>query len=67
MASQNAKDDIEMLLDMELKLQLLDTEGVVIPPTLPPIPPLPDNYNFCHNLWSPYVCWRDCVAIVCLL
>uniref|UniRef100_A0A6A7FUE6 Engulfment and cell motility protein 1 n=2 Tax=Hirondellea gigas TaxID=1518452 RepID=A0A6A7FUE6_9CRUS len=50
MVTEAAARDIEMLLNMEIKLQLLDVEGVTIPSDLPPVPPLPPNYNFCYNL-----------------
>ncbi|KAK7017868.1 Engulfment and cell motility protein 3 [Halocaridina rubra] len=42
--------DLDMLLNMELKLRLLDAEGVTIPQQEPPIPPPPPNYNFCYHL-----------------
>ena len=49
MSSDSAERDVNMLLDMEVKLQLLDVEGVAIPTEMPPIPPLPPNYNFCQS------------------
>ncbi|XP_064079348.1 engulfment and cell motility protein 1-like [Macrobrachium nipponense] len=42
--------DLEMLLNMEIKLRLLDAEGVTIPQQEPHIPPPPPNYNFCYQL-----------------
>ncbi|XP_071549346.1 engulfment and cell motility protein 1 isoform X2 [Panulirus ornatus] len=42
--------DLEMLLNMEIKLRLLDAEGVTIPQQQPLIPPPPPNYNFCYQL-----------------
>ncbi|GAB1611161.1 engulfment and cell motility protein 1-like [Argonauta hians] len=48
MVSGQEKSDMEMLLGMEIKLRLLDTEGVQIPAKPPPVPPLPDNYNFVY-------------------
>lgn len=50
MCSEDAERDINKLLEMEVKLQLLDLEGVHIPTNLPPLPKLPSNYNFCCNL-----------------
>ncbi|KAF2357201.1 protein of unknown function DUF3361 [Trinorchestia longiramus] len=50
MTSAEAVKDIEMLLELELKLQLLDLEGVAIPMKAPTLPPPPPNYNFCYNL-----------------
>jgi len=46
MTSQKAQEDVDMLLALEIKLRLLDAEGIDIPDTPPPIPPLPDNFNF---------------------
>ncbi|XP_037794345.1 engulfment and cell motility protein 1-like [Penaeus monodon] len=50
MPSVAANRDLEMLLNMEIKLRLLDAEGVTIPQQEPPIPPPPPNYNFCYQL-----------------
>jgi hypothetical protein len=50
MNSHAAEADIEMLLEMELKLQLLDLDGVTIPMCPLAVPPLPSNYNFCYSL-----------------
>lgn len=41
-------EDMENLLDMEIKLRLLETEGITIPTEAPPIPKLPDNFNFVY-------------------
>lgn len=46
MTSKKAEEDMDMLLALEIKLRLLDTEGIDIPDSPPPIPPLPDNFNF---------------------
>jgi len=40
------QSDLSTLLTMEIKLRLLDTEGITIPSTLPPVPPDPPNYDF---------------------
>lgn len=46
MTSEETKRDLETLLSMEIKLRLLDTEGINIPETPPPIPKEPPNYDF---------------------
>jgi len=46
MSSKEFHDDLDMLLNMEMKLLLLDLEDVRIPEVPPPIPREPDNYNF---------------------
>ena len=46
MNSDLANSDLETLLGMEIKLRLLDTEGVTIPEHPPPVPPEPSNYDF---------------------
>jgi hypothetical protein len=43
------KKDLNMLLDMEIRIRLLDAEGIAIPNEPPPIPPEPDNYDFAFN------------------
>lgn len=50
MGSKQMKEDLEMLLGMEIKLRLLDTEGIPIPSMAPPIPPEPDNLDFFYNI-----------------
>ena len=47
MTSEEARRDLDMLLGMEIKLRLLDTDGLEIPQEPPPIPPDPPNYDFC--------------------
>ncbi|CAN7989535.1 unnamed protein product [Ixodes hexagonus] len=44
--SMEARGDLGILLDMEIKLRLLETEGVHIPDVPPPIPPDPTNFDF---------------------
>ena len=57
MTSELMKQDLETLLTMEIKLRLLDTEGITIPETPPPIPAEPANYDFAYNMWrNP---WKD--------
>ncbi|XP_015780997.1 engulfment and cell motility protein 1 [Tetranychus urticae] len=46
MISKEAQNDLETLLSMEIKLRLLDTEGVTIPEVPPKIPDPPSNYDF---------------------
>ena len=48
MTSELTKQDLEMLLSMEIKLRLLDTEGINIPEQPPPIPKEPSNYEFAY-------------------
>jgi engulfment and cell motility protein 1 len=49
MVSKQKEEDFETLLSMEIKLRLLDTEGVDISKDPPPIPDDPDNYDFCFD------------------
>ncbi|XP_050084478.1 engulfment and cell motility protein 1 [Anopheles aquasalis] len=49
MTSKQLEEDFETLLSMEIKLRLLDTEGVDISKEPPPIPPEPENYDFCFD------------------
>jgi len=46
MKSNEAKSDMDILLNMEIKLRLLDIEGLTIPQEPPPIPPPPPNYDY---------------------
>lgn len=49
MVSKSKETDFETLLSMEIKLRLLDTEGVDISKDPPPIPEDPENYDFCFE------------------
>ncbi|XP_059221185.1 engulfment and cell motility protein 1 isoform X2 [Stomoxys calcitrans] len=49
MVSKQKKEDFDTLLSMEIKLRLLDTEGVDISKDPPPIPDDPENYDFCFD------------------
>lgn len=51
MTSKEAENDLETLLSMEIKLRLLDAEGVGvdIPQDPPPVPADPPNYEFCYD------------------
>jgi engulfment/cell motility protein 1 len=46
MVSPQLVKDLDTLLSMEIKLRLLDTEGITIPKSPPVIPPDPPNYDF---------------------
>lgn len=48
MTSNQVKQDTEMLLSMEIKIRLLETEGLPIPKEPPPHPSPPDNFNFSY-------------------
>lgn len=50
MLSKETENDLETLLSMEIKLRLLDAEGIDIPQDPPPIPDDPPNYDFCYDL-----------------
>uniref|UniRef100_A0A1B6DW40 ELMO domain-containing protein n=1 Tax=Clastoptera arizonana TaxID=38151 RepID=A0A1B6DW40_9HEMI len=50
MLSKGTENDLETLLSMEIKLRLLDAEGVDIPQDPPPIPDDPPNYDFCYEV-----------------
>ncbi|EDO35451.1 predicted protein [Nematostella vectensis] len=49
MPSKEAQEDLETLLNMEMKLRLLDLENISIPESPPAIPPEPPNYDFVYN------------------
>jgi engulfment/cell motility protein 1 len=49
MVSPLKESDLDTLLSMEIKLRLLDTEGITIPSSPPPIPPDPPNYDFVYS------------------
>ena len=46
MSSDDYKKERDILTNMEIKLRLLDLEGVDLPQEAPPIPPLPTDFNF---------------------
>ncbi len=46
MRSAESAKDLEMLLSMEVKIRLLDVEGIDIPEEAPVVPPLPNNFEF---------------------
>lgn len=46
MTSAETRSDLETLLSLEIKVRLLDMEGVKIPETSPPKPEDPPNYDF---------------------
>ena len=49
MPSKAAEEDLETLLNMDLKLRLLDLENITIPSQPPVIPPEPSNYDFYYT------------------
>ncbi|CAH1782758.1 unnamed protein product [Owenia fusiformis] len=49
MTSVLFRQDLETLLSMEIKIRLLDIEGIEIPENPPPIPEPPPNYDFAYN------------------
>ncbi|XP_051791919.1 engulfment and cell motility protein 1 isoform X2 [Erpetoichthys calabaricus] len=49
MASDLTKSDLDTLLNMEMKLRLLDLENIPIPEAPPPIPKEPSNYDFVYD------------------
>ena len=50
LASKTAADNLDMLLDMEIRIQMLDLEGIIIPDTAPPIPEDPPDYDFLQTM-----------------
>ena len=49
MTSALTREDLDMLLNMEIKLRLLDTEGLTIPENPPPVPEDPPDFNFFYS------------------
>lgn len=49
MVSAKAKEDLETILNMEMKLLLLDVEDVPIPEAAPPLPDDPENHNYYYK------------------
>lgn len=50
MQSKSSEEDIETLLNMDLKLRLLDIENVSIPSVQPAIPKEPTDFDFYYKL-----------------
>jgi len=46
MTSDDYRKEKDILTNMEIKLRLLDLEGVELPESAPPIPPPPQDFNF---------------------
>ena len=57
MISEQKTLELEMLLCMEIKIRLLETEGITIPTEPPPIPEPPHNFNFAYNVWHISILW----------
>nr|XP_032816203.1 LOW QUALITY PROTEIN: engulfment and cell motility protein 1-like [Petromyzon marinus] len=49
MVSKATCSDLEVLLNMEMKLRLLDLENIQIPETAPVVPVPPSNYDFTYD------------------
>lgn len=49
MPSSESWEELETLLNMEMKLRLLDLENISIPETPPAIPSVPPNFNFVYD------------------
>ena len=49
MLSSESIEELETLLNMEMKLRLLDLENISIPGTPPPIPTEPPNFDFVYD------------------
>ena len=54
MTSGLKESEFKTLLNLEVRLQLLDAEGIPIPDKPPPIPSDPPNYDFKCN-WYPHL------------
>lgn len=50
MVSKSSEEDIQTLLNMDMKLRLLDIENVTLPTQPPSIPKEPSNYDFYYKL-----------------
>jgi hypothetical protein len=46
MTSKDAADEIERLLRLELKIRMLNLDGIDLPEQAPEIPPLPHNFDW---------------------
>ncbi|XP_026484178.2 engulfment and cell motility protein 1 [Vanessa tameamea] len=49
MTSKSFENDLETLLSMDIKVRLLDAEGIDIPQDPPQIPPEPEDYDFYYE------------------
>jgi hypothetical protein len=49
MQSKTWESDLNGLVEMEMKLRLLDLENIKIPEEAPPIPREPPGYEFRYN------------------
>lgn len=49
MPSKESHEELETLLNMEMKLRLLDLENITIPENPPQVPAEPPNFNFVYD------------------
>ncbi|XP_041988151.1 engulfment and cell motility protein 1 [Aricia agestis] len=49
MTSKSFENDLQTLLSMDIKVRLLDAEGIDIPQEPPVIPPEPEDYDFYYD------------------
>jgi hypothetical protein len=49
MTSTTKEAEFKTLLNLEVRLELLDTEGILLPSKPPPVPSDPPNYNFHYD------------------
>ena len=49
MLSSESQEELETLLNMEMKLRLLDLENISIPEAPPAIPAEPPSFNFVYD------------------
>jgi len=49
MTSDSLEREMNMFLDLEVRLRFLEVEGLPIPDDPPPVPALPTNFDFQRN------------------
>ena len=49
MPSKESHEELETLLNMEMKLRLLDLENITIPENPPQVPAEPPNFNLVYD------------------
>ncbi|XP_026107732.1 engulfment and cell motility protein 1-like [Carassius auratus] len=55
MTSELTKSDMDTLVNMELKLRLLDLENIQIPDVPPPVPKEPSTYDFVYDFSQQHI------------